>query len=27
MIEEDAQEAHMDDEKIYEDEEMWTKGW
>jgi len=27
MIEDDAQEAHMADEKVYEDEEMWTKGW
>ncbi|MBW2062187.1 MAG: acyl-CoA/acyl-ACP dehydrogenase [Deltaproteobacteria bacterium] len=26
-IETDAQEAHMADEKVYEDEEMWTKGW
>jgi len=25
--EEDAEEAHMEDEKVYEDEEMWTKGW
>jgi len=23
----DAQEAHMEDEKVYEDAEMWTKGW
>ncbi len=27
MIEVDAQEAHRDDEKVYEDDEMWTKGW
>jgi len=27
MIEGDAEEAGQDDEKIYEDEEMWTKGW
>jgi len=26
-IEADAQEAHMADEKVYEDDEMWTKGW
>ena len=26
-IEADAEAAEMDDEKIYEDEEMWTKGW
>ena len=23
----DAEEAHAEDEKVYEDEEMWTKGW
>lgn len=27
MSELDAQEAHMEDEKVYEDAEMWTKGW
>jgi len=27
MSEEDAEEAHLEDEKVYEDEEMWTKGW
>jgi alkylation response protein AidB-like acyl-CoA dehydrogenase len=27
MSEADAEEAHLEDEKIYEDEEMWTKGW
>jgi len=27
MIEDDAEESHMADEKVYEDEEMWTKGW
>ncbi len=27
MIEADAEEAAQDDEKIYEDGEMWTKGW
>ena len=27
MSEQDAQEAHMEDEKVYEDAEMWTKGW
>jgi acyl-CoA dehydrogenase len=27
MIEVDAPEGHMDDEKVYEDEDMWTKGW
>lgn len=27
MIEADAGEAGRDDEKVYEDEEMWTKGW
>ena len=27
MCEEDAEEAHMEDEKVYEDDEMWTKGW
>jgi len=27
MSEEDAEEAHMEDEKVYDDDEMWTKGW
>ena len=27
MIEADAEEAAQNDEKIYEDDEMWTKGW
>lgn len=27
MIEVDAQEADRDDEKVYEDDEMWVKGW
>ena len=27
MIEADAEEAAQDDEKVYEDGEMWTKGW
>jgi hypothetical protein len=27
MIEMDAQEADKDDEKVYEDDEMWVKGW
>jgi hypothetical protein len=27
MIEIDAQEAQADDEKVYEDDEMWIKGW
>lgn len=27
VSEEDAEEAHMEDEKVYEDDEMWTKGW
>ncbi|HPX11987.1 MAG TPA: acyl-CoA dehydrogenase, partial [Syntrophales bacterium] len=27
MIEDDAQESHAVDEKVYEDEDMWTKGW
>lgn len=27
MIEDDAQESHAADEKVYEDEDMWTKGW
>jgi alkylation response protein AidB-like acyl-CoA dehydrogenase len=27
MIEADAEEAGAADEKVYEDEEMWTKGW
>lgn len=27
MIEVDALEGHMDDEKVYEDDDMWTKGW
>jgi len=27
MSEEDAEEAHLEDEKVYEDDEMWTKGW
>jgi len=27
MIEVDAPEGHMDDEKVYEDDDMWTKGW
>jgi len=26
-IEADADEADHADEKVYEDEEMWTKGW
>ena len=25
--EEDAEESHLEDEKVYEDDEMWTKGW
>ena len=27
MSEEDAEECHLEDEKVYEDDEMWTKGW
>lgn len=27
MSESDAEQAHMEDEKVYEDDEMWTKGW
>lgn len=27
MSEEDAEEGHLEDEKVYEDDEMWTKGW
>jgi hypothetical protein len=27
MIEADAEEAAQNDEKVYEDDEMWTKGW
>ncbi|MDZ4164334.1 MAG: hypothetical protein U1C55_04335, partial [Smithellaceae bacterium] len=27
LIEMDAEEADQLDEKVYEDEEMWTKGW
>jgi len=27
MIEGDAEEAGKDEEKVYEDDEMWTKGW
>jgi hypothetical protein len=27
MIEADAEEAAQSDEKVYEDDEMWTKGW
>lgn len=27
MIEEDAQESRAMDEKVYEDDDMWTKGW
>jgi acyl-CoA dehydrogenase len=27
MIEGDAEEAEQNDEKVYEDEDMWTKGW
>jgi acyl-CoA dehydrogenase len=27
MIEGDAEEAAQDEEKVYEDDEMWTKGW
>lgn len=27
LSEADAEEAHLEDEKVYEDEEMWTKGW
>jgi hypothetical protein len=26
-VEIDAPEGHMQDEIVYEDEEMWTKGW
>lgn len=27
VIEDDAEEGHLEDEKVYEDDEMWTKGW
>jgi acyl-CoA dehydrogenase len=27
MVEADAEEAAQNDEKVYEDDEMWTKGW
>ena len=27
QIEVDAPEGHLEDEKVYEDDEMWTKGW
>ncbi|MFH1623617.1 MAG: acyl-CoA dehydrogenase family protein [Pseudomonadota bacterium] len=27
VSEQDAEESHMEDEKVYEDAEMWTKGW
>jgi len=27
ISEEDAEEAHLKDEKVYEADEMWTKGW
>ena len=27
LSERDAEEAGLEDEKVYEDEEMWTKGW
>jgi len=27
LCELDAEDAHLDDEKVYEDGEMWTKGW
>ena len=27
MSEQDAEEGHLEDEMIYEDDEMWTKGW
>jgi acyl-CoA dehydrogenase len=27
MSEEDAEESHLEDEKVYDDDEMWTKGW
>jgi len=27
ISEADAEEAHPEEEKVYEDEEMWTKGW
>ena len=27
LIEADAQEGHIEDEKVYEDDDMWTKGW
>jgi alkylation response protein AidB-like acyl-CoA dehydrogenase len=27
LCELDAEDAHLDDEKVYEDAEMWTKGW
>jgi len=27
LSEDDAEEGHLEDEKVYEDDEMWTKGW
>ena len=27
LVEADAAEANADNEKVYEDEEMWVKGW
>jgi alkylation response protein AidB-like acyl-CoA dehydrogenase len=27
LPERDAEEGHLEDEKVYEDDEMWTKGW
>ena len=27
ISEEDSEEAHLEDEKVYDDDEMWTKGW
>jgi hypothetical protein len=27
LCELDAEDAHLDDEKVYEDAEMWIKGW
>lgn len=27
MPEQDAEEGHLEDEKVYQDDEMWTKGW
>jgi len=27
MIEDDAEESHRAEEKVFDDDDMWTKGW